>query len=374
MMQAFPVQDSSHIAQVRRDILATAQRIGFDTIEQGRVAIVVTELATNLLKHAGGGILLVENQPAFADPVLDCVALDKGPGMHDIAACLGDGYSTAGSAGSGLGAVLRQADLVDIYSQPQSGTVLFVRLRPGESKGAQPVPASRNPSTARLFSPGKIASGETEGWDVENWGGVCVAKPGEDVSGDNWQVKRRDDGLIAVTVDGLGHGMLAAEAANAALAIFDQHYQRRPAEIINAMHAGMRHTRGAAIGIAHLDRVAQSVHFAGIGNIAAALISAEAGPAQEASALRRGPRRMVSQNGTVGHALRRVQEMDYPFDPVQGGGEAMVIMQSDGIASSWSLDAYPGLTDHHPLTIAATLYRDFRRGRDDATVLVTQVR
>ncbi|TXH36375.1 MAG: hypothetical protein E6Q98_11830 [Rhodospirillaceae bacterium] len=364
-MLGFPVQDTSHIAQVRRDILAIAQRIGFDQAEQGRIALVVTELATNLLKHGGGGTLLVENQPDSADLVLDCIALDKGPGMYDIDACLGDGYSTAGSPGSGLGAVLRQADLVDIYSQPQSGTVLFARLRPARSTGRQS--GERNASAGGLFSRGRIA-GSAIGGESENWGGICVAKPGEDVCGDNWQVKRRDDGLIAVAVDGLGHGLLAAEAANAALAIFDRQYQRRPAEIIDAMHAGMRHTRGAAIAVAHLDRDARAVHFAGIGNIAAARITGGNG-----ATVRHGMHRMMSHNGTVGHVIRRVQEIDYPFGAASDGAGATVILHSDGIGTSWSLDAYPGLLDRHPMTIAATLYRDFQRGRDDATVLVTRV-
>lgn len=370
-MLGFPVQDSSHIAQVRRDILAIAQRIGFDKAEQGRVALVVTELATNLLKHGGGGTLLVENQPDSADLVLDCVAVDKGPGMHDIDACLGDGYSTAGSPGSGLGAVLRQADLLDIYSQPQSGTVLFARLRPGQPAGLRA--EGRNASTGRLLSRGRIAD-DAIGGESENWGGICVAKPGEDVCGDNWQVKRRDDGLIAVVVDGLGHGLLAAEAANAALAIFDRQYLHRPAEIIEAMHAGLRHTRGAAIAVAHLDRAAQAVHFAGIGNIAASLVTGITGVTGAAGPA--GPhrlQRLVSHNGTVGHVMRRLQEIDYSFGAAPDRSGAMLILHSDGIGSSWSLDAYPGLADHHPMTIAATLYRDFQRGRDDATVLVAQV-
>jgi anti-sigma regulatory factor (Ser/Thr protein kinase) len=362
-MRAFPVQDASHIAQVRRDVVAIARKLGFDKDGQGRVAIVVTELATNLLKHGGGGTMLVEDQPEFDNPVLDCIAMDKGPGMYDIAACLGDGYSTAGSSGSGLGAVLRQADLVDIYSQPQNGTVLFARLRPGQF--GQPGGA-RNVFTASLFSPGQTSDRATEDGGIDIWGGVCVAKPGEDVCGDNWLVKRRDDGLIAVVVDGLGHGLLAAEAANAAIAVFDQQFQRRPAEIIDAMHGALRSTRGAAVSVMHLDTAARMGHFAGIGNVAATLVSGQSS------------RRLVSHNGTVGHAMRRVQEIDYPFDMTGGaaatdGQGAIVIMHSDGLGGSCSLDPYPGLAAHHPMTIGAVLYRDFQRGRDDATVLVASV-
>jgi hypothetical protein len=45
-------------------------------------------------------------------------------------------------------------------------------------------------------------------------------------------------------------------------------------------------------------------------------------------------------------------------------------MHSDGIATHWSLDNYPGLEAHHPAVIAATIYRDHARARDDATVAV----
>jgi hypothetical protein len=280
----------------------------------------------------------------------DCIALDKGPGMHDIAACLGDGFSTAGSAGGGLGAVLRMADLADIYSRPGSGTVIFVRFELGSPD--RPRNAAGNALLAALFNRGRqSAAGEGE-----RWGGISVAKAGETACGDNWQVRRRDDGLMAMVADGLGHGMLAAEAANVAVNLFERYYDRRPAEIINLLHAGLRHTRGAAIGVMHLDRAHRAVHFAGIGNIAATLVTPG------------GSRRMISHNGTVGHVMARVQEIDYPFD-----ASATVVMHSDGIGSGCSLAPYAGLEQQHPMTIAATLYRDFQRGRDDATVLVSQV-
>jgi hypothetical protein len=45
-------------------------------------------------------------------------------------------------------------------------------------------------------------------------------------------------------------------------------------------------------------------------------------------------------------------------------------MHSDGLSSSWTLDKYPGLATFHPALIAAILYRDLSRHRDDSTVLV----
>jgi hypothetical protein len=55
----------------------------------------------------------------------------------------------------------------------------------------------------------------------------------------------------------------------------------------------------------------------------------------------------------------------YPFPP----GSAL-IMHSGGVSASWDLASYPGLRSKHPALIARVLFRDFTRGRDDATVAV----
>jgi hypothetical protein len=47
-------------------------------------------------------------------------------------------------------------------------------------------------------------------------------------------------------------------------------------------------------------------------------------------------------------------------------------MHSDGLSSRWTLESYPGLKQRDSTLIAAVLYRDFGRSRDDATVLVVK--
>ena len=80
-----------------------------------------------------------------------------------------------------------------------------------------------------------------------------------------------------------------------------------------------------------------------------------------------GVKRMVSRNGTVGAVARQIMGFQYPFK-----GDALVILHSDGLASNWSLDKYPGLAQRDPALIAAVLYRDFGRRRDDALILVVR--
>jgi hypothetical protein len=76
---------------------------------------------------------------------------------------------------------------------------------------------------------------------------------------------------------------------------------------------------------------------------------------------------MVSHNGTIGHTARRIRDFEYPVTT-----PFLVILASDGLSTSWNLDQYPGLRARHPALIAALLYRDFCRHRDDVTVLVVR--
>jgi hypothetical protein len=74
---------------------------------------------------------------------------------------------------------------------------------------------------------------------------------------------------------------------------------------------------------------------------------------------------LVSMNGTLGQVAAKPKEFSYPWP--EG---AILIAHSDGLQSRWSLDAHPGLAARDPSLVAAILYREFTRGRDDVTVLV----
>src|SRR5262249_28535816 len=156
-----------------------------------------------------------------------------------------------------------------------------------------------------------------------------------EVSGDGWASHADDEGLSLFMVDGLGHGTEAAVAANAALAQFRRSPGEPPEEVVHAVHLAMRHTRGGAVAAARLHWASATVAFAGVGNIAGTVIA----PSGQL-------RRMVSHNGTAGHNARKIQSFEYPM----GGG--LLIMHSDGIATSWTLDAYPGAQRIHPMLLA----------------------
>jgi anti-sigma regulatory factor (Ser/Thr protein kinase) len=327
-MISLPVTDESQVAEARRGAAAIAQQQGFDEGSVGRAALVATELATNLIKHGGGGEILAGPFEETDRTGVEIIALDRGHGMADVQACLADGYSSAGTAGHGLGAVVRQSDFVDVVSAVGAGAAILARI---EAK----------------------RSGQPPARPILGFGAVSIAKAGEDVCGDSWAIER-GDGVAATlfVADGLGHGQEAAEASVEAVRLFRRFHGHQVSTLLDYVHGGLRATRGAAVSIARYDPKAREVIFAGVGNVAGALVAPNE------------LRRMISMPGTAGYNVRKIQSFQYPF---QGG---LVILCSDGISASWTLDRYPNLAMTHPTLIAAVLYRDFARRRDDATVLV----
>jgi anti-sigma regulatory factor (Ser/Thr protein kinase) len=328
-MRSQTVTDISHVAEARRCAVEAANAAGFDATHAGRVAIVATELATNIVRHGGGGEMLMG---AFEDPSgsgIELIALDKGRGIADLQASSRDGFSTAGSSGHGLGAIRRQSELMEVASWPNQGTAILARLEPQRRDANNP------PS-------------------MPPWGSVCVPMPTESVCGDACDALDTDSGRTLIVADGLGHGPDAAIAAVEAMRLFRRHQSRPLPDILEYLHAGLRATRGAAVAVARFDHGAGKLAYGGIGNISGAVVD--------------GPdvRRMVSLNGTAGHNARKIQIFDYPYR------QGLVIMASDGLASGLSIARYPGVAIMHPTLIAALLYRDFTRGRDDATVLVAR--
>jgi len=320
------VVESSQPSAARFAARDAAEAAGFGEQDAHRAGLIATELATNLVKHATGGELLVR-EIGGAAPEIELIAIDRGPGIDNVARSLADGQSTTGSSGTGLGAVQRLADDFDIYSEKPRGTVVLARVCAGRSR----------PTAERALTVGAIS----------------IAKNGETVCGDSWQVAQRPDSALVIVADGLGHGISASEASVAAIATINPRQNGDVAARLRTMHDGLRHTRGAAAAIAEICLRPGLVKFAGIGNISGTIY-------------RPGiTRHTVSLNGTLGHEARSFREYSYPWE-----AGATIVMHSDGLGTHWSLDDYRGLHQRHPAVIAAVLYRDFSRQRDDVTVVV----
>lgn len=323
-----PLTDASLVGEARRLATELARNLGFSDAGKARIALVVTETATNALRHGKNARLLLRTLHERTGGGIEVVSVDSGRGMTDIDRCLEDGYSTGGSAGTGLGAIQRLSNVFDIYSQADAGTVLLAQVW------------------------GNTDSRLTLSLDV---GCVCVAKAHEEACGDLWAFQSRPDSDLFMLADGLGHGPSAAQAADEAGRVFETDRKSQPKEIVEASHGPLRATRGASLAVAEVCFNQGLLRYAAVGNISGRVLSGGAS------------RSLVSHAGTVGYGAHRVQEFSYPWP-----ADALLVLHSDGLLTRWSLDAYPSLVLHHPAVIAGVLYRDFERGRDDLTVLVAR--
>ncbi|MGJ7914266.1 SpoIIE family protein phosphatase [Massilia sp. LXY-6] len=323
----FPIIHASDIAAARRAGQKLADELGFDDVQAGRLAIVITEAGTNILKHAGEGTLYVMRAQSGASMAgIDVLAIDHGPGIADLATSIRDGVSTAGTAGTGLGALQRQSDEFDVWSMRGKGAAFFMRLWRGS-----PPP-------------------EACGIEI---GALCVPLAGEEACGDGWAASCDLDGATLLGVDGLGHGPEAAKAARAAIEALERRPSSAPSEVLHAAHEALRITRGAALSVARIDYGADLLRFTGIGNVSGLVHDGTA------------RRALVSHNGIVGANMRKVQEFSVDCPP-----GALCILHSDGVQTQWDLNDYPGLHARTPALVAGILMRDFIRRRDDAMVLV----
>ena len=176
--------------------------------------------ASNLLKHATTGEIVLQSLDGDGSTGIEILAQDRGPGMANLSRCLNDGFSTAGTAGTGLGAIRRLCDVFDIYSAAGTGTAVLARLR------------SRPPSPSAP--------------DLEI-GAVCLPKAGEAACGDAWAFSRHQGRNLILVADRLGHRPTAAEASSQAARIFEHSTGLPLEEIAKAAHAALRPTRGAAL-------------------------------------------------------------------------------------------------------------------------------
>jgi len=277
----------------------------------------------------------VPGPPSPRTPAVEIIAVDRGPGIADMAAALEGRIPEPGGLGCGLGAVRRASARFDISSDP-AGTVVL--------------------SVVDLVADPAIRHPERGGPAPRSWAGVSIGI--SEPCGDGWAVAETADTLSVAVVDGLGHGPKASIAADAALSEFASDptdldaFPRRANE-------RMRDTRGAAVTLCRVDHRAGEVRYLGIGNVSGRVI----GPAET--------RGLVSYSGTLGLQLEppRAKIVTVAWPP-----GASLVLWTDGLSSRVGLAGGDALLGHDPAVVAATLHRDHARGRDDATVVVVRSR
>ncbi|MEU9234056.1 SpoIIE family protein phosphatase [Streptomyces subrutilus] len=289
-----------------------------------RAAVVTSELASNLTKHARDGSLYIQPLPLGGG--LEILAADRGPGMAELERCLVDGYTTTGTLGAGLGAVRRIATDLTISTHVGEGTFVCARLaQPGRPRaGLQEVAVIRLPAA------------------------------GEPLCGDNAAVVDHEQTRTAAVVDGLGHGPDADEAAQAAIRSFHTTADRPLPDIVTAMHRALRHTRGAAVGLMRLHTT--QAEYCGVGNVRMVALSPEG-----------VHHRLIGQPGLVGFRMPAPRTHRVPLT-----AGTVTALHSDGIDHRWT-HTPPHQLLRLPLQLLPLAVAErYRHSRDDATILAAK--
>ncbi|WMW21494.1 anti-sigma regulatory factor [Methanolobus mangrovi] len=123
------VTNLSHVANVQTTVRSIAKKLGFSELASHKAATSASELASNLVHHASnGGSITIREVRKDGYIGIEIVSNDSGPGIMDVDLALQDGYSTGNGLGSGLPAVKRIMDELDISVTGDSKTCITTRL------------------------------------------------------------------------------------------------------------------------------------------------------------------------------------------------------------------------------------------------------
>lgn len=331
---SFNIEDRSYLSLFKREVHRLSVQCGLTEKRVAEIDIVVAEIGSNIIKHAGTGEVLVmlTDQP---QPAIEIIALDSGPGITDLARMMQDGMSTSKTLGQGLGAIKRLSDFLQIYSVKGWGTILLCRfyLKPAEQYPPKPGPEIRT---------------------------LLVAKPGERACGDGYFINADKTGIRMFLGDGLGHGIEANKAVSAAISSFRYCMLPDQGDILRQMHEDVKRTRGLVGSVAIYNYRLRQWRLCGVGNIHTRLWTAALS------------KTYLPYNGIIGHNMpRTINEQVADHAP---GKEQILIMCSDGIKTRWEMTRYPGIFRYDMSILAAAIYKDNARKTDDMSVVIVKIK
>ncbi|HVU56645.1 MAG TPA: ATP-binding protein [Puia sp.] len=328
---SFNCSDRSYLAILKKEIHKLALQGGFEAKQLAEIDLIVSELGSNLVKHASGGEMLAGILQTDDGMTLELIGLDNGPGMTDPEKMMADGASTTQTLGHGLGSIRRLSDTFELYSRKDWGTILLSRVHKKKT-------ASRRSHKAAV-----------------QINALVVPKPGETLSGDGWYYMAGKNGVIHLLVaDGLGHGAEAHRAVKEAVSAFRTTDSESPAEILRHLHQSIKRTRGIVATVVIIDPKEKTWRLCGIGNIGTRLI----GYQQSKSYL--------PYNGIIGSNIpntlndQELSQHDYQ----------QIVLCSDGIRSRWEHAKHPTIGKYDLSIQAAAIYKDFGRKTDDMSVII----
>jgi anti-sigma regulatory factor (Ser/Thr protein kinase) len=328
----YKADDRSYFAILKKEIHNLAVSAAFSAGKVGEIDIVVAEMVSNLVKHAGGGQVWVKLVEEDDIQGIELISVDNGAGMTDVSRMVSDGISTKNTLGQGLGAMKRLSDVFQVYSQKDWGTVILVRIFKEELSSFKKLPAE------------EIRS-------------VVFPKPGEIECGDGFYHVRTKDHVKLMLGDGLGHGPEAAKAVIEAGNAFLNCPEISPAEIIRHISNAVKKTRGLVGTIAVFDMEQKKWSVCGVGNISTKITSPVS------------TKNLMAYNGIIGlNVPRTLNAQEIAYEKGQ-----YIIMCSDGLKSKWDVLRYAAINRYDASILSASILKDFARNTDDMSVAVCKI-
>jgi anti-sigma regulatory factor (Ser/Thr protein kinase) len=330
--QIIEISQAVDISRARQAARALAIRVGFDEKAREEVAIAVSELAANLLKHARQGRLTLTLLQEAARAGIQIESMDVGPGIADVERAMADGFSTAGSLGCGLGAVNRMMDEFEIAAPcPEGGGTRILCRR-----------------WVRASAPNLRSC-------PLDLGAATRACPGKEVNGDAFVIEPWNESVLVGVIDGVGHGPLAHQAAQAARKYVEDHAQQPLKVIFRGAGHACRATQGVAMALAGIEWAEGKLTFASVGNVEARLFGT--------------PERVnfVVRRGVIGLNAPDPVVTDHPWQAT-----SLLVLHSDGMHSRWRWEDFSHLQEAAATVLAQQMLERLARDNDDATVVVVK--
>lgn len=329
-LETIDVSDASDVVLAGRRTKAKLENFEDDDSAIEETVLVVHELASNIIKHAGEGSIVLAPRSTDNRSGIEVRAEDAGPGIDDIERAVADGYSTVGSLGGGLGTVHRLMDEVVIDSDGERGTRI-VATRWSDRSTPEP---SEPPLTV---------------------GAATRSKPGSEVNGDAFIIEHGQLETLVGVIDGLGHGQAANRAAVRARQYVRSHSDQSLPQLFDGADRVCRSSRSVVMALARFDWRTEEVTIGGVGNITVKFCTGAES------------RTIVTARGVIGANDPTPTVTEQEWD-----SEDVLVLHSDGLTSQWNWDAFTRLREVPVTRATRELLHSLATDDDDATVLMVR--
>lgn len=343
-IQSIQIDHASDVGVCRRKASSFAKKLGFADVKMGEIAIIVSEMVSNVVKHANakGHFVMCRVQDDHDHIGLETWCCDEGDGIANPSRVMQDGVSNKNTLGLGMGSIRRLSDEFEINPEKpdQLKYEVFSSIR-----------TFNTCLRSRKWLPNLQWTGSSKHLEL---GASSRPKPGETLNGDSYAITHLSATRTLVSViDGLGHGKeahLASSLAKEQILL----RQDSPVDVlIKQIHSALKGTRGATVALALIDSEKKTIRFTGIGNIETWVFSEI------------GKKGLLSYGGIIGHNMRTPKIFDVDFSP----GDTLC-MFSDGISTRWNCDDIEMKANTQ--SVAESIMNKFSKINDDASILVVR--